>query len=103
MQVAAAAPVVIRREEVPAEKIEAERVIEIDRARAEGKPEAAMTKISEGRINKWFAEVALLEQPFVKDPKVVDPRPRGGRGEEDGHDDHRQVVCAHPRRRITLP
>ncbi len=71
MQVAASAPVVVRREEVPAEKIDAERAIEIDRARTEGKPEAAVAKIAEGRINKWFAEVALLEQPFVKDPKVA--------------------------------
>jgi elongation factor Ts len=43
----------------------------MDRARAEGKPEPAVAKIAEGRINKWLAEVALLEQGFVKDPKVV--------------------------------
>ncbi|MFZ5433754.1 MAG: translation elongation factor Ts [Calditrichota bacterium] len=71
MQVAAATPQVVRREEIAADKIESERAIEIERARAEGKPEAAVPKIAEGRLNKWFAEVALLEQPFVKDPKVV--------------------------------
>ncbi len=71
MQVAAASPAVVNRDEVPAEKVEAERAIEIDRARAEGKPEAAVAKIAEGRINKWFSEVALLDQPFIKDPKVV--------------------------------
>ena len=71
MQVAAASPAVVNRDEVPAEKVEAERAIEIERAKAEGKPEAAVAKIAEGRINKWFSEVALLEQPFIKDPKVV--------------------------------
>jgi elongation factor Ts len=71
MQVAASSPSVVRREEVPAEKIEFERGVEMERARNEGKPEAALPKIVEGRINKWFAEVALLEQPFVKDPKVA--------------------------------
>jgi elongation factor Ts len=71
MQVAASSPTVVRREEVPAEKIASEREVELDRARNEGKPEAAVAKIAEGRINKWFAEVALLEQPFVKDPKVA--------------------------------
>ena len=71
MQVAASAPVVVRREEIPAEKIDSELEVEKDRARNEGKPEGAVAKIAEGRVNKWFAEVALLEQPFVKDPKVV--------------------------------
>ena len=61
MQVAAASPAVVRREEVPKEKVESERAIEIERARTEGKPEAAVPKIAEGRINKWFADVALLE------------------------------------------
>lgn len=71
MQIAAMPPLVVRREEISAEKIEYERNVEMDRARAEGKPEPAVAKIADGRINKWFAEVALLEQPFVKDPKVI--------------------------------
>jgi elongation factor Ts len=71
MQVAASSPTFVHRDEVPADKVAAEREVEIDRARNEGKPEAAVTKIAEGRINKWFADVVLLEQPFVKDPKVV--------------------------------
>ena len=71
MQVAAMPPLVVRREDVPAEKIEYERGVEIERARAEGKPEPAVAKIAEGRINKWLSEVALLEQAFVKDPKVA--------------------------------
>lgn len=71
MQVAASSPAVITRDQVPAEKVESEREVETERARTEGKPEAALTKIVEGRINKWFADVVLMEQPFVKDPKVV--------------------------------
>ena len=71
MQVAAASPTYVRRDEIPTAKIESERVVETDRARNEGKPEAAVAKIAEGRINKWMSEVVLLEQPFVKDPKVI--------------------------------
>lgn len=71
MQTAASAPHFVVREEVPAEKIASELELEKARARDEGKPEAAIMKIAEGRVNKWFAEVALMEQPFVKDPKVI--------------------------------
>lgn len=71
MQVAASSPTVVTRDQVPAEKIASERAVETERARTEGKPEAALPKIVEGRLNKWFADVALMEQPFVKDPKVV--------------------------------
>jgi elongation factor Ts len=71
MQIAAANPSFVRRDEVPAEKIESERALETERARNEGKPEAAVARIAEGRINKWFSEVALLEQPYVKDPKLT--------------------------------
>jgi elongation factor Ts len=71
MQVAASAPTFVTRNEVPAEKIASETELEKERARAEGKPEAAVNKIAEGRVNKWFSEVALIEQPFVKDPKVI--------------------------------
>ena len=71
MQVAAASPAVVNREEVDAAKVESERAIEMDRARTEGKPDGAIPKIVEGRINKWFADVVLLEQPFIKDPKIV--------------------------------
>ena len=71
MQVAAMPPLVVGREDVSADKIKYERGVEIERARAEGKPEPAVAKIAEGRINKWLAEVALMEQAFVKDPKVA--------------------------------
>ncbi len=71
MQVAASAPTAVRREELDQTKIQSELDLEKDRARAEGKPEAAVAKIAEGRVNKWIAEVTLLEQSFVKDPKVI--------------------------------
>jgi elongation factor Ts len=69
MQVAASAPDFMTRDEVPAEKIASETTLEQDRARAEGKPEPAVAKIAEGRVNKWLASIVLLEQPFIKEPK----------------------------------
>jgi len=69
MQVAASAPEFLVREEVPAKKIAAEMELEKDRAKAEGKPEAAIAKVAEGRVNKWLAGIVLLEQPFIKEPK----------------------------------
>ena len=71
MQIAAMTPLVVRPEEISADKIEYERGVQVERARAEGKPEPALAKIADGRIHKWLAEVALLEQAFVKDPKIV--------------------------------
>lgn len=69
MQVAASAPDFLTREQVPADKISAEMELEKDRARSEGKPEPAVAKIAEGRVNKWLAGIVLLEQPFIKEPK----------------------------------
>ncbi len=62
-------PSAISREEVPAEEVAAERKALEDISRAEGKPEAAMAKIVEGRLSGWFAERVVLEQKFVKDEK----------------------------------
>ncbi|MFD1213879.1 translation elongation factor Ts [Arthrobacter sp. GCM10027362] len=66
---AAFAPAYLTREEVPAETVENERRIADETARAEGKPEAALPKIVEGRLNGFFKEIVLLDQPFAKDPK----------------------------------
>jgi elongation factor Ts len=66
MHVAAASPLWVRREEVPAEVIEREKAIY--REQAEGKPENVVEKMLEGKLNKFFQEVCLMEQPFVKDP-----------------------------------
>lgn len=70
MQIAAADPKYLRREEVPAEAIAKELEIQKDRARQEGKPEAALDKIVVGRMNKFYEEICLLEQPFIKDEKL---------------------------------
>jgi elongation factor Ts len=73
MHIAAANPQYVRREEVPAEVVEREREILKQQTLNEGKPEHIVDKIVEGRIDKFFKEVCLLEQPFVKDPdKTVD-------------------------------
>lgn len=67
MQVAAADPQYIRREDVPAEVLEKEREIQRARALAEGKPERVVDKIVEGRLGKFYEEVCLYDQPFIKD------------------------------------
>jgi elongation factor Ts len=67
MQIAAADPRWIRRDEVPAAVLEKEREIARDRARAEGKPEKVLERIVEGRLDKFYEEVCLLDQPFIKE------------------------------------
>ena len=69
MHIAALSPTVLSREEVPAETVANERRVAEATAREEGKPEAALPKIIEGRVNGYFKENVLLEQPFAKDPK----------------------------------
>jgi elongation factor Ts len=71
MQVAAADPQYVRREEVTPEALEKEREIQRDRARQEGKPEAVINKMIEGRMSKYFEEFCLLDQPFIKDNAVT--------------------------------
>jgi len=69
MQVVALRPQWVRREEVPADVLEAEKNIYREQAAGEGKPEAMLDKIAEGRINKFYGQVCLMEQPYVKDDK----------------------------------
>ena len=71
MQVAAAGADYVRREEVPAERIERERAIYKEQVKNEGKPAAIADKIVDGKLNKFYADVCLLEQPFIKDDKIV--------------------------------
>lgn len=66
MHIAAASPVVVNREDVPEELLEKER--DIASAQAEGKPPQAIQKIVEGKVEKYYSQVALMEQPFVKNP-----------------------------------
>lgn len=68
MQVAAANPRVVRREDVPAEDLEKEKVIYRQQALETGKPENVIEKIVEGKIGRFYAEVCLMEQSFIKDP-----------------------------------
>lgn len=68
MHIAAANPSYLRREEVPAAKLEHEKMVLSEQARNEGKPEKIIEKMVTGRIEKYYKEVCLLEQPFVKDP-----------------------------------
>ena len=68
MQIAAANPKYLRKEDVDTAELEKEREILRAQALNEGKPEKIVDKMVEGRIQKYYKEVCLLEQPFVKDP-----------------------------------
>ena len=71
MQIAAMKPKYLSRDEVPADIVEKEREIGAATAREEGKPEQAIEKIAEGRLNGFFKDVALLDQPSVTDSKKI--------------------------------
>ena len=68
LQIVASAPQYVRRSEVKAEHLEHEKEILAAQARNEGKPEKIIEKMVQGRVDKFYKEVCLLEQPFVKDP-----------------------------------
>jgi elongation factor Ts len=68
--IAFANPEYLTREDVPADKVDAERKIVEEISRGEGKPEAALPKIIEGRLTGFFKQVALLEQDYAKDNKL---------------------------------
>jgi len=74
MQIAAANPSFVRREEVAAEEVEREKAIYRQQALESGKQEKIVDKIVEGKMERFYSEVCLLEQPFIKDPdrKVSD-------------------------------
>jgi elongation factor Ts len=69
VHVAFAKPQYLTRDEVPAEVVAEERETLLNITKAEGKPEQAWPKIVEGRLNGWYKERVLLEQPFVRDEK----------------------------------
>ncbi|WP_108250117.1 translation elongation factor Ts [Planctomonas deserti] len=69
--IAFANPEYLAREDVPADKVDAERKIVEEISRGEGKPEAALPKIIEGRLTGFFKQVALLEQDYAKDNKLT--------------------------------
>ncbi len=68
MQVAAADPSYVDREEVPEEIVQQERRILMDQAKGEGKPEEIAEKIVQGRLEKFFSQICLVDQAFIKDP-----------------------------------
>jgi elongation factor Ts len=67
MHIAASAPDYVSREEVPGDVVAKERTVQLARTMEEGKPEHIAEKIVEGRMNKWFQDICLLEQKYVKD------------------------------------
>ncbi|MCI0331034.1 MAG: translation elongation factor Ts [candidate division Zixibacteria bacterium] len=71
MQIAAASPLVVTREELPAELVEKEREIYRHQAKNEGKPEKILDRIVEGKLEKYFQEAVLMEQIFVKDQNLT--------------------------------
>jgi elongation factor Ts len=68
MQVAAARPLYVSRDEIPAEEIERERAIYAAQAAQSGKPPQVVAKMVEGKVDKYAAEVCLLDQDYVKEP-----------------------------------
>ena len=69
MHIAAAKPLAVGREDLDADVVEKEREILLDQVKNSGKPENIWDKIVDGRVKKYFSEVCLLEQPWVREPK----------------------------------
>lgn len=67
--IAAAAPVAVDKDSVPAEKVESERRIFLEQVKSEGKPEHMIEKIVEGKIQAYYKDVALMHQAWVREPK----------------------------------
>ncbi|MGE0472432.1 MAG: translation elongation factor Ts [Nitrospirales bacterium] len=71
LQIAASQPSFVKREDVPADLIEREKNVYLGQVKESGKPEAAWEKIMNGKLEKYFQEACLVEQPFIKDPSVT--------------------------------
>lgn len=67
LHIAAAHPQYLRRDDIPADVVAKEREIFVEQLKTEGKPAEKIEQIVEGKLNKWYGEVVLLDQPFVKD------------------------------------
>src|SRR5215510_4373290 len=67
LHIANLAPQYVRREDVPEAVVQAERELQIRRAKEEGKPDNVAEKVAEGRLSKFLEEIVLLDQPFIKD------------------------------------
>ncbi|MBW1870713.1 MAG: translation elongation factor Ts [Deltaproteobacteria bacterium] len=71
MQVAATNPTYLKKEDVPSEILEEERQIYRKQAAESGKPDNILDKIAEGRVKKFFSEVCLMEQPYIREQKMT--------------------------------
>ncbi len=71
MQVAAASPLYVDRESVPAPVVEKEKEIYAEQSKASGKPAQVIEKMVQGKLDKYFKEFCLLEQSYIRDPNVV--------------------------------
>ncbi len=69
MQVAASSPLYVKKEDMPPEILEKEGELYREQALEQGKPEKVVDRIVEGKLNKFYQEVCLLEQPFIKEPE----------------------------------
>jgi elongation factor Ts len=68
MHIAASAPLFLKREDVPSDVVEKEKAIYREQLREQGKPEKVWDKILEGKLDKFYKDICLVDQPFVKDP-----------------------------------
>ena len=71
MHVTAAHPLWVARADVPAEAIAKEREIYAEQMANSGKPAEVLERILDGKLDKWYSEVCLLEQPFIKNPEIL--------------------------------
>jgi elongation factor Ts len=69
LHIASAAPVAVDRDGIPADKVEVERRIAEEQARATGKPDAIVKKIAEGKVEAFFKDNTLINQPWIREPK----------------------------------
>ena len=100
MHIAAASPAWVSREDIPEEtEGRASWRSTRRRPRQSGKPDAVVAKIAEGKLNKWYSEVVLLEQEFVKDPEKTIDDLRRETGRQDRREHRDQAVRAVPRGR----
>ena len=71
MQITASNPIYVKREDVPDEVMEKEKIIYRKQALEQGKPEKIVDRIAEGKLEKFYQEVCLMEQPFIKNPDIT--------------------------------
>jgi elongation factor Ts len=82
LHVASAAPRYVTRDHVPADVVDKERSVLEELTRNEGKPEQAVAKIVEGRLNAFFKDAVLVEQPFIREPKTTVGKLLNGLGKD---------------------